>query len=62
MTSTKEPSMPTYEYECEKCGHIYSLTLSLREREKLKPRCPKCKSTKSRQVLSTFHTVTSKKS
>jgi putative FmdB family regulatory protein len=54
--------MPTYEYECEKCGHIYSLTVSLREREKLKPRCPKCKSTKSRQVLSSFHTVTSKKS
>ena len=54
--------MPTYEFECEKCGNVFSETLSIREWEKFKPRCPKCKSTRSRQILSTFHAVTSKKS
>jgi putative FmdB family regulatory protein len=54
--------MPTYEYECQKCGNTYSLTMTIREHDKLKPRCPKCKSTKTRQIMSTFHTVTTRKS
>ena len=33
--------MPTYEYECRRCGHIFELfTSMLDEKEK---RCPKCR-------------------
>lgn len=37
--------MPTYEYECKKCGH-FELFQSIKE-EKLK-RCPTCKGTVKR--------------
>ena len=33
--------MPTYEYECPKCGHAFELVQSMRD-EPLK-KCPKCK-------------------
>ena len=33
--------MPTYEYECPKCGHAFELFQSMRD-EPLK-KCPKCK-------------------
>src|SRR5450432_295023 len=33
-------AMPTYEYECPKCGHAFELFQSMRD-EPLK-RCPKC--------------------
>ena len=33
--------MPTYEYECEKCGHRFELFQSMSEAPK--KRCPKCK-------------------
>jgi len=54
--------MPTYEYLCEKCKKNFSLLLSFTEHEKKKIRCPKCKSTKIKQQISSFQTVTSKKS
>ncbi len=48
--------MPTYEYDCDKCGNRFSLILSIRdyEKEKERIRCPKCKSKKVKQALSTF--------
>jgi putative FmdB family regulatory protein len=33
--------MPTYDYECPKCGHAFELVQSMRD-EPIK-RCPKCK-------------------
>ena len=54
--------MPTYEFECEKCKKGFSLILSISEYEKKKFRCPKCKGTKVKQLVSSFQTVTSKKS
>jgi putative FmdB family regulatory protein len=56
--------MPTYEYNCEKCGNRFSTILSLREYEKEKERmrCPKCKSKKVKQLLSSFIAKTSNKS
>ena len=33
--------MPTYEYECEKCGHRFELFQSMKDEPK--KRCPKCK-------------------
>ncbi len=48
--------MPTYEYTCEKCGNQFSLILSIREyeKEKERTRCPKCKSKRVKQIMSTF--------
>lgn len=36
--------MPTYEYECKKCGHGFSLVMSIEQLDKTKVQCPKCKS------------------
>lgn len=60
----KEVCMPTYEFNCEKCGNAFTLILSMREYEKEKDRfrCPKCKSKKVKQVMSSFTAKTTKKS
>jgi putative FmdB family regulatory protein len=54
--------MPTYEFKCEKCKKQFDLILTVSEYEKKKIRCPKCKSTRVRQQISSFQTITSKKS
>ncbi len=54
--------MPVYEFRCEKCNKKFSLTISLAEYEKGNFRCPKCKSTRVKQLITSFQTVTSKKS
>jgi putative FmdB family regulatory protein len=33
--------MPTYEYECQKCGHTFELFQSMSD--KPRQRCPKCR-------------------
>jgi len=54
--------MPTYDFKCEKCNKSFSETMSISEYDKTKFRCPKCKSTKVKQQITSFQTVTSKKS
>jgi len=54
--------MPTYEFMCEKCKKPFSVVISISEYEKKKFRCPKCKSAKVKQQISSFQTKTSKKS
>ncbi|NQT56078.1 MAG: zinc ribbon domain-containing protein [Desulfobacteraceae bacterium] len=54
--------MPTYDFICEKCNKKFTLIISLSEYEKKKFRCPKCKSTRVKQQVTSFQTVTSKKS
>jgi len=54
--------MPTYEFICEKCKKPFTLILSVSEHEKEKFQCPKCKSSKVIQRISSFQTKTSKKS
>ena len=54
--------MPTYDFRCEKCEASFSLLISLAEYEKKKFSCPKCKSKKLKQQITSFQTVTSKKS
>jgi putative FmdB family regulatory protein len=54
--------MPTYEYSCRECGKKFSLVMLVREYEKLKARCPKCKSTEVVRRFSTFYAKTTKKS
>lgn len=54
--------MPTYEFKCEKCKKSFTLVMTISEYEKKKKRCPKCKSTKVKQQITSFQAVTSKKS
>ena len=54
--------MPTYEFVCEKCKKDFTLIMSISEYEKKKSQCPKCKGTKVKQLISSFQTVTSRKS
>jgi putative FmdB family regulatory protein len=57
-----EGIMPTYEFICEKCDKPFTLTMKISEYEKTKFRCPGCKSTKVRQQITSFQTITSSKS
>lgn len=54
--------MPTYDFYCEKCKKDFSVVISISEYEKKKFRCPKCKGKKLKQQITSFQTVTSKKS
>jgi putative FmdB family regulatory protein len=53
--------MPIYEYRCGGCGHEFTLVLSISEHDKAKPQCPKCKSEKVAQALSSVFVKTSRK-
>ncbi len=54
--------MPVYEYNCEKCGRDFSLEMKISDYTKKKIACPKCKSVKVKRLISSFQTITSKKS
>lgn len=54
--------MPTYEFRCEDCGRVFTLVMSMAERDKGKIRCPACKKRNVKQQMTTFQTKTSKKS
>jgi putative FmdB family regulatory protein len=54
--------MPTYEYECQDCKKKFTVIQSISEHGKTKSSCPKCKSAKVKQSISTFTTKTSRKS
>lgn len=54
--------MPTYEFRCEDCKNVFSLVISVAERDKGKIACPACKKKNVKQQISTFRTQTSKKS
>ena len=54
--------MPTYEFMCKKCSKPFTLIMKVSEYEKKRIQCPKCKSSKVRQQVTSFETITSKKS
>ena len=54
--------MPTYDFRCEKCKKKFTLMMTISEYESKKVRCPKCKSTRVKQQISSFQAITSKKS
>jgi putative FmdB family regulatory protein len=43
--------MPTYDYECDACGHEFELFQSITENAKKK--CPECKKSKLRRLFGT---------
>ena len=54
--------MPTYEFYCHKCKKPFNVIISISEYEKKKYECPRCKGKNVKQLISSFQTVTSKKS
>lgn len=54
--------MPVYEFICQKCDHNFLLVVTISEYEKKKITCPECKSNKVKRQISSFQTITSKKS
>ena len=43
--------MPTYDYECDGCGHTFELFQSISE--SVKKKCPECKKNKLRRLFGT---------
>lgn len=54
--------MPIYEYRCMNCGKIFSLQLSMAEREVKNITCPDCMGDDIVQQYPSFFAKTSKKS
>lgn len=54
--------MPTYVFRCRKCGVEFERTMSVAERDKAKPTCPKCDADSVEPVLAGFFAKTSRKS
>ena len=55
--------MATYEYRCKECEHTFEVaeTISRHGEKKRPPKCPECKSGRTRQVYSSFFAKTSSK-
>jgi putative FmdB family regulatory protein len=58
----RRDAMPRYEFLCEKCKKPFELTMTISERAKAKPTCPKCKGTTVAPQLGGFVAQTTKKS
>ena len=43
--------MPTYDYQCDACGHAFELFQGINE--SVKKKCPKCKKLKLRRLFGT---------
>jgi len=50
-TTSNHPKMPTYDYECDACGHEFELFQSITEPNKRK--CPECGKLKLRRLFGT---------
>jgi putative FmdB family regulatory protein len=54
--------MPVYEYRCGQCKKKFTVTMSLKDHDSRRAKCPKCGGKKVVQLISTFSAITSKKS
>jgi putative FmdB family regulatory protein len=55
--------MALYEFQCNKCRKRFTVRQTFEEHDrKPKSKCPKCGSLQVRQLVSTVHVQTSKKS
>ena len=53
--------MPLYEYICKKCHKKFGEVLTIKEHEKKKLQCPKCKGQDLEHVIEPFFARTSSK-
>jgi len=54
------PVVPTYEYQCDKCGKRFTVVRSINAAAA--PPCPACKAKEARQLTTAFYAKTIKKS
>ena len=54
--------MPTYEYRCNDCHHTYRVIEAISKHAAKAAACPRCKSSKTQQVLSASYVKTTRKS
>jgi putative FmdB family regulatory protein len=54
--------MPTYSYECARCGKKFTLHTTIADHDRHKTECPKCGRRKLQQRVQGFFAVTAKKS
>ena len=54
--------MPTYEYQCNACGHPFTRTESVAQHERTRAACPQCQSTNVERVFTAFFAKTTRKS
>jgi putative FmdB family regulatory protein len=54
--------MPSYEFACQSCHGIFTLSLSMHDREAGHITCPHCGASNVSQRISSFTVKTSKKS
>ena len=54
--------MPTYEYECDKCGYGFTQFMHMEDQDKAKIACPKCKNQKVTQRMAAVFVRASHKS
>ena len=54
--------MPTYVFRCTTCRRQFEKIMTVAQREKARPVCPKCKGRKTVPVLTAFSAKTSRKS
>ncbi len=54
--------MPTYDFRCTRCSKKFTLTLTIKQRETGKMKCPKCGANKPEPIFGTFFAKTSRKS
>jgi len=54
--------MAIYDYRCGKCKKKFTVTMSIKEHDSRRVKCPKCGGRKVVQLVSAFSPITSKKS
>lgn len=54
--------MPTYEYRCNDCRHTFRVIEPISKHAGTRTACPKCRSSKTQQVLSASYVKTTRKS
>jgi len=54
--------MPTYEYLCERCNRVFTVQMSMADRDKGKVTCPTCNGIHVFPQYAAFFAKTSKKS
>lgn len=54
--------MPIYDFKCSRCKKKFTRFMSIAEFESKKRKCPKCGSSKVDQLITSFLTITAKKS
>jgi putative FmdB family regulatory protein len=54
--------VPSYDYQCDSCRKRFTVVEAMSAHTSRRPACPRCRSRKTRQLMSGFYAKTVKKS